>query len=284
MTSKNKKKLFSKLKKPYRLVVVNDNDLEEQGSFRLTPFNILLLLSALFVLFFLISYFILNNSGIGAFIQPNHAQSRTELEMIYDRLERIDRKNLIALKRQNDIKKVLSGKLVQLDTSNMSVDISKVKEFNEDNQPSNTQVATKPLKVEEYVTNFVDMDYGFESQLFFSPLQGEVSQGYDGSSHPAIDITPINKNASIKAVLDGAVIFTGWTYDFGHVIHLQHRNNLISVYKHNSFLHKELGDYVKAGEVIAVVGNSGELTSGVHLHLELWFNGRSLNPANFISF
>ena len=91
------------------------------------------------------------------------------------------------------------------------------------------------------------------------------------------------ENEAIKATLKGVVIFAGWTSETGHVISLQHDNNLISTYKHNSVLMKEVGDVVKAGDAIAIIGNSGELTDGPHLHFELWYNGTALNPEEYIN-
>jgi len=88
----------------------------------------------------------------------------------------------------------------------------------------------------------------------------------------------------VKATLNGTVIFTGWTLETGYVISLQHSNNIISVYKHNSVLLKKMGDYVNAGEPIAIVGESGELSTGPHLHFELWHNGSAANPREYMSF
>jgi murein DD-endopeptidase MepM/ murein hydrolase activator NlpD len=289
MTAKNKKKIISRLKKPYRLVIVNDNNLEERASFTLTPVNIILLFSLLFLMFFAISYFILQKSKVGNYITSGSGTGEhAELVLIKNKLDLIERKNLQSIRRNRDIAKVLKGERIVLDTQNLDINETKVAEadisFSTDTINLNDFNAPSTLSTESIGARVAEMDYNFESQLFFTPLSGEISQSYDAISHQAIDVTPINKNSSIKAVLDGTVVSTGWTYNFGHVIHLQHTNNLISIYKHNSFLHKKIGDYVKAGEVIAVVGNSGELTSGTHLHFELWYNGRSLDPSKFINF
>ena len=92
------------------------------------------------------------------------------------------------------------------------------------------------------------------------------------------------QNEIVKATLDGTVIFATWTLETGHIIAIQHDNNLISVYKHNSALLKEQGSYVKAGEPIAIVGETGEFQTGPHLHFELWHNGRPINPEDYIVF
>jgi len=88
----------------------------------------------------------------------------------------------------------------------------------------------------------------------------------------------------VKAVLEGTITMATWTLDLGWIIQIQHENNLLSVYAHNAELLKKVGEYVKAGEPIAIIGNSGELTTGPHLHFELWHNGTPLNPEDFIFF
>ena len=91
-------------------------------------------------------------------------------------------------------------------------------------------------------------------------------------------------NEPIKCIADGTVVFSSWTQDSGYVIMVQHRGNLISAYKHNAQLLKKVGTFVNGGEIISIVGNSGELTNGPHLHFELWYNGNSLNPEEFVTF
>jgi murein DD-endopeptidase MepM/ murein hydrolase activator NlpD len=119
---------------------------------------------------------------------------------------------------------------------------------------------------------------------FFTPLKGSITNSFEPTSrHYGIDIVA-PKNEAIKATLDGTVIFAEWTVKTGYVIQLQHANNLTSIYKHNSVLLKEVGDAILAGEAIAIVGNSGKLTSGPHLHFELWRDGVALDPEKYINF
>jgi murein DD-endopeptidase MepM/ murein hydrolase activator NlpD len=119
---------------------------------------------------------------------------------------------------------------------------------------------------------------------FFTPIRGFISDTFDKkSNHLAVDIVA-PKNAPVKATLDGSVVISTWTPETGHVIAIQHSNDLISVYKHNSVLLKKTGAYVSAGEVIALVGNSGELTTGPHLHFELWYNGSPVDPRYYLNF
>jgi murein DD-endopeptidase MepM/ murein hydrolase activator NlpD len=120
---------------------------------------------------------------------------------------------------------------------------------------------------------------------FFPPVKGIVSARYEiRTKHFGTDIVTKPK-ALVSAVLDGTVIFTGWTMETGFVIEVQHPNNIISVYKHNASLLKETGDLVRAGDAISVVGDSGELyTSGPHLHFEIWYKGSPLDPEKHILF
>ena len=122
-----------------------------------------------------------------------------------------------------------------------------------------------------------------EGMHFFCPLKGVISQAYNAVSHPYIDITA-PQGSVVKAVLDGTVIYSGWSEDFGHTIQIQHEEDIVSIYKHNEKLLKKTGDKVTAGSPIALVGNSGSLTTGTHLHLELWHQGNAVDPAKYINF
>ncbi|MDR3184280.1 MAG: M23 family metallopeptidase [Prevotellaceae bacterium] len=123
-----------------------------------------------------------------------------------------------------------------------------------------------------------------ESVHFFAPVKGAVTDKFDMlKEHFAVDIVA-RPNAVVSSTLDGTVVMAAWTSETGYVIQLQHKNNIISTYKHNAKLLKKTGEAVKAGEAIAIVGNSGELTTGPHLHFELWYNGYPVDPEKYISF
>lgn len=123
-----------------------------------------------------------------------------------------------------------------------------------------------------------------EGLLFFSPVKGVITNVFDKqNSHFGIDIVA-KEDEPIKCIFEGVVVISHWTSETGHVIGVQHANGLFSLYKHNSILFKSVGEYVKSGEVIAIIGNSGELSSGPHLHFELWHKGVAVNPENYISF
>jgi murein DD-endopeptidase MepM/ murein hydrolase activator NlpD len=120
--------------------------------------------------------------------------------------------------------------------------------------------------------------------FFYSPLSGFISDHFDAKKgHMGTDIVS-KANEPIKCIADGTVIFSSWTQDSGYVIMVQHRGNMISAYKHNAQLLKKVGTFVNGGEIISIVGNSGELSNGPHLHFELWYNGNALNPEEFVTF
>ncbi len=122
------------------------------------------------------------------------------------------------------------------------------------------------------------------SFVLFPPITGSVTQAYNPKEkHFAVDIVA-PKNTPVKAVADGTVIFSGWTAETGYTIIIEHPFDLISVYKHNASITKDQGDFIKSGEVIATIGNTGEITTGPHLHFELWSEGYPINPANYIDF
>lgn len=122
-----------------------------------------------------------------------------------------------------------------------------------------------------------------EGMHFFSPLKGVVSQGFEQQIHPYIDITA-PEGSVVKATLDGTVIYAGWSDEAGYAIQLQHEGDIISIYKHNEKLLKKTGDKVTAGSPIALIGNTGELSTGVHLHFELWHKGEAIDPTLYINF
>ena len=128
------------------------------------------------------------------------------------------------------------------------------------------------------------ISHDLEGQYFYSPIEGMVTTVFNiREEHYGIDIVS-KSNEPVKSVADGTVIFGDWTQESGNVIYIQHRDNTISVYKHNSALLKKVGNFVSSGDVIAIIGNTGEFTTGPHLHFEMWYNGNPVDPEEFISF
>ena len=122
-----------------------------------------------------------------------------------------------------------------------------------------------------------------EGRHFFSPLKGAISQAYNPAGHPFVDITA-PEGSVVKATLDGTIISAEWSNDSGYTIQIQHEGDIISIYKHNEKLLKKIGDKVSAGAPIALVGNTGDLSTGTHLHFELWHKGEPVDPVKYINF
>lgn len=182
------------------------------------------------------------------------------------------------------IKKVLTGDVKTVDFDRDSIIEAARKEVGEVNlEPSKQDSMLRAIVAQEDKYNPL-IDNETLEVVLFPPVKGTISEDYNPETkHFAVDVVTI-KDSPVKAAADGTVIIADWTADTGHVIVLIHANNLISIYKHNASLHKEQGELVKAGEVIATVGNTGELTTGPHLHFELWSDGYPINPNNFIDF
>ena len=115
-----------------------------------------------------------------------------------------------------------------------------------------------------------------------APVDGLVTSSFEsGKEHYAVDLAA-PKNTPVKSCYEGTVVYADWSSETGHVIIVQHERNLLSAYKHNSALLKSVGDYVRSGEAIAIIGNSGENSTGPHLHVELWYDGYAINPEEYI--
>jgi murein DD-endopeptidase MepM/ murein hydrolase activator NlpD len=136
----------------------------------------------------------------------------------------------------------------------------------------------------DFLLNAIDANLGLREIYFFSPITGYISAPFDPiDDHFGIDVVA-RKDEPVKSIADGTIVFADWTQNDGYVVAVQHGQNLISVYKHNSSLAKDVGDMITAGEIVAIIGNTGERTSGPHLHFELWYEGAPVNPEEFISF
>jgi murein DD-endopeptidase MepM/ murein hydrolase activator NlpD len=128
------------------------------------------------------------------------------------------------------------------------------------------------------------LDIPLEQLFLVSPIRGEITGAFNpDENHNGVDIIA-PKGTAVKAAMDGYVVLSDYTYDTGYTIGLQHQNGVITFYKHNAELLKEVGSFVQSGEAIAIIGNTGHQTTGPHLHFELWSRGLPMNPVDFITF
>ena len=287
MAKEKKKKGFwiQSLLNRYRLVVINETTFEERFFFRVSQLNIFLLV-LLFVTFITIgSFFLVAYTPLKEFI-PGYTSHFIRKEAIRNTFM-LDSINLEFQKQDRFIKSIKSALTGETDLEENSFLIAKDQSpelLNSDNTLSEADSLLRLEVIQEDKYNVIPNDLSNVKYLLYSPAAGPISQKYDAEKrHFAVDIA-LEEHAPVMAVAHGTVIFAEWTAETGHVIIVKHDYGLLSVYKHNSYLEKSQGDLVRAGEVIAKSGNTGELSTGWHLHFELWFNGYSVDPTNFIEF
>ncbi len=283
----HKKNLLQRLRHRYRLVVMNDDTFEENLSLRLTPLGLVILLGSVTIVMVMIVTSLIAFTPLREYI-PGYADvaMRRELITLAMRSDSLEQ----ALIEQNlfneNITNVLGGN-IKPDTSGTRPDKSKEYEKLKLNASKNESALKHSIESQDKYS----LAYGAESNkngisnfFFFTPVKGVVSEQFKSKDrHYGVDIVG-PENEPIKARLDGTVVLATWSSETGYTITVQHTNNLLSVYKHNSVLLKKTGDFVKAGEAIAIIGNSGEQTTGPHLHFELWYNGSAIDPQGYMVF
>ncbi|MDC7996805.1 M23 family metallopeptidase [Gilvibacter sediminis] len=280
-----RQRISRKLLHKYRLVVLNDDTFEERFSFKLNRLNVFVF-SAFFALFLIgITTLIIAFTPLREYI-PGYSSTAlknkaTDLAYTTDSLQQV-----VAMNEQYiaSIRRVLSGDVTTVNFNRDSIlEAAKVDISEVDLNPSKADSLLRDQVEQEDKYNIFESD-NQKNFVLFPPVNGTLTDAYDpNNKHFAVDIVAA-KDAPVKAVADGTVIFASWTTDTGYVMIIDHGNNLISAYKHNSSLSKEQGDLVSSGEVIAIVGNTGELTTGPHLHFELWSDGYPIDPSQFIDF
>lgn len=283
---RNKKKFATKLLHKYRLVILNEDTFEEKLSFKLTRLNVFVLVTSSVILLIAGTTFLIAFTGLREYI-PGYSSATvkrqaTELAYKTDSLQ-----YTLHLNNQyyESIRKVLTGEL-EAGTLNrdsltraFQLDPSQV-----DLNPSRADSLLREEVAFEDRFNVLETAGGSMDFALFPPAKGPISEGYDlRTRHYAVDIV-VAKNTPIKSAADGRVIFSEWSAATGFVIIVKHDFGLTTVYKHNASLTKEQGDLVKSGEVIATAGSTGELSSGPHLHFELWLEGNPVNPIDYIDF
>ena len=282
----NKKKLQTKLLHKYRLVVLNEDTFEERFAVKLTLLNVFFLSSLAAIVLITLTTLLIVLTPIKEYIPgySSAALQKQALKLSYktDSLLKSINMNDLYIK---SIKSALSGEVNSVVINKDS--IFKAAQADADVLDLNPSKADSILRAKvsnEDKYNLFETATTVADFVFFPPVNGSISADFDiNEKHFAVDIV-IPKNTPIKATADGRVLFASWTSDASYVIIIDHGDELISVYKHNSSLTKSQGEFVKAREVIAISGSSGELSTGPHLHFELWNNGIPLNPTTFIDF
>lgn len=284
---KEKKRLAKKLLHKYRLVILNEDTFEERFAFKLTRLNVFVSVGISAIVLIALTILLIAFTPLREYI-PGYSsaalrQRATELVYTTDSLQQeIQKKNQYF----TSIRKVLSGDISpsEMETQDTSTYNNSVGSDSVNLNPSKADSLLREKVEQEDKYNVFDVAVSRLDFKLFAPVKGSISEAYNvEEKHFAVDIVT-EENTPVKATADGTVIFAEWTSETGYVIILEHSYGLISIYKHNASLTKEQGELVKTGEVIAMVGSTGEFTTGPHLHFELWSDGYPVNPSEFLEF
>ena len=292
--NQNKRKKFMRqLKHRYRFVFFNDNSFEEVWHLRITLMNVLSFLGSITMILVLGSMALVMFTPLRHLV-PGYPTEDLRKQIFSNamRLDSLEQEIHLRDGYFNVINAIVTGRepeLIETDDDALPVIYDNIT-FTRSQQDS---LLRRQVEEEER------FNFGFRTQSttssfadevlisrlhFFKPIDGVVTSKFSlNNNHFGVDIVAV-PNQVVKSILDGTVIMSVWTAETGYVIQVQHTANIVSIYKHNATLLKKQGERVKVGEAIAIVGNSGELTSGPHLHLEIWQNGIPLNPEDYIVF
>ena len=280
---------MDRLRVKYRMVLLNDDSFAEKFSFRLTALNVFIAVGVISIIMVALVTSIIAFTPLREFIPGYAAEITTKRNLIALSLK-TDSLEEVAKAREDYVKNltnVLNGSPDPKPEKGRIDSTKKYKRINIKNSKDDSAFRAGYESQDKYTLSINAISKGKTSIagfFFFTPVKGRVTSSYSAATeHYGVDVAAV-ENDPVKAALDGTVIFSGWSSETGYVIQIQHTNNLVSIYKHNSALLKKTGEYVKAGEPIAIIGSSGEQSTGPHLHFELWYNGLAIDPQDYIVF
>ena len=283
---KQKKNSINKLTRSYKVVVSSEDTFEERLSFSTNKFNVFLVLSLYSIILIAFTISVVFFTQIREMV-PGYSSSDLLTQAIYLTKKTDSLENELELNNTfyKSIENVLSGKTEQIiykDTLALSNEKDNI-DFQAVLANAEDSILRKYIE-EEDKFNLTKNELVIENKMFVSPVKGQITQKFDPlNNHFALDIL-VDTGTPVKSILEGKVIFSEWSVDTGHVLIIDHGDDIISVYKHNSKVLKTQNNFVKAGEVIAYSGNQGTLSTGPHLHFELWKNGTPINPEPLFNF
>ncbi len=291
MAEKNekRKKLGRTLRSKFRLVVMNDETLEERFALRLSPMNVIvffgtIMFALIFITLYLIAFTPLREY-IPGYADVNMRRSMVMLALKTDSMEKqMHAENLFINNFKVVLKDSVKFEKEAVDTTQSAL-FDSIRYLQRSEEDSLLRLLVESQ--DQYIlssSNDKSFSTGIGSYYFFTPVKGTITTPFSTvKKHFGIDIVA-SPDEVIKCTLDGTVVIANWTSETGYVIGVQHSNNLFTLYKHCSALLKGVGDYVKAGQVIAIIGNTGEYSNGPHLHFELWYNSSPVNPMDYLTF
>lgn len=287
MSEKNSKGTKKIPEKKYLFAILDSDTHEFKFALRGTRFAAIVSVISIAVLFCIVIYCIIAFTPLKLTIPgyPSYATKRLAIENAA-KVDSIERRMRIMTLQLTNIRNIISGEpTIPLDSllSKGKIEDAEAMVRTADNK-ADSLLREKIDSIEKYNLRTSVSSKGIDGLLFFPPVKGVVTEPYNLSSgHPFIDIA-IADNTAVRSVLDGTVIAAYWSDDTGYNIHIQHGNDLVSIYKHNTKLLKKTGDKVSAGSTISLAGNAGSLSTGPHLHFELWHDGTPIDPSLYISF
>ena len=296
----DERSLMEKLRDKYRLVIMNNDTFEEIMSVKLTPLSVYIFLSSLVVGTAILMTVLIVYTPLKRYI-PGYGdfQRDAEIAELTSKVSSLESEIEAHRAYNENFRKILVGDLADMSkeavekkgqpTTGVDSSAKKVDRIGEDEQlraavAKGTFSGGGGPEAVQGLNPVLSREQPLEQQFFMPPVSGEVTSVFDlGKNHFGVDVAA-PKNTAVKSAADGVVISAGYTVETGYSLAIQHPNNVITMYKHNSVVLKPTGSTVKAGEAIAIIGNSGENTSGPHLHFELWHKGRPVNPSDYINF
>ena len=275
---------MEKKNKFFRFAIINDNSLEEVFNIKFSRARLLWLTAAILLAISVIFVLLLGYTPLRNLI-PGKSKTHVQNELIVmiqkaDSLEKSLGNYSLYTK---NLKKVLSDSVSLDSVQDLFREGFTLKEF--DFKPSvEDSILRAEVEAEESISLNSNLKEKKLNSFFIKPVDGLITEGFNKKiGHFGVDVVS-KKGAFISSIDDGMVLFSSWTHEFGYVLVIKHQNSFISFYKHNSEVFKSKGDYVKSGETIAIIGNSGKYSTGPHLHFELWKGSSPVNPVNYILF
>lgn len=279
---KKRKKILKKLKKPFRLIVLNENSFEERFSYSLTPMNVIVMIGGFLVVFSLLFYSLIAFTPLRTVLIPDFTSYESRADARKARLMVDSLSNIMKIQEHyfNDLKIILSGGNPvssipdSVPKGSQSVDLNYVisdvdQATREELDHASAVFVTQARKIPE------------AGYLLFPPVAGSISSNFEPQfGKKGVNWTCI-KNETVKSVLDGTVISSSYTVSDGNTMLIQHPNNMVSAYKNLAVLFKQNGEAVKAGEGIGWVS---ENANGLgQFYFEIWKNSAPVDPKTYFA-